>query len=56
MSTTDVTDELPGVGGSGQAELKVTLAWDDLAGTPDADTPPPTLVNDLDLLLVGPER
>lgn len=54
VSATDVTDEhLVGVV-PGQDELKVTLAWDDVAGTPNANHASPALVNDLDLLLVGP--
>ncbi|MHC4218074.1 MAG: S8 family serine peptidase [Planctomycetota bacterium] len=35
----------------GDPELKVTLAWDDVPGTPNID---PALVNDLDLLVTGP--
>lgn len=38
----------------GQSELKVTMAWDDLPGTPNADHSARQLVNDLDLLLIGP--
>ena len=38
----------------GQDELRVTLAWDDLPGTPNSDHSVPMLVNDLDLLLIGP--
>jgi uncharacterized repeat protein (TIGR01451 family) len=54
VSTTDVTDEhLVGVA-AGQTELRVTLAWDDLPGTPNANHAAPQLVNDLDLLLIGP--
>jgi subtilisin family serine protease len=34
------------------SDLKVTLAWDDPAGTPGVD---PVLVNDLDLRIVGPD-
>jgi hypothetical protein len=33
-------------------DVKVTLAWDDPAGTPDVN---PVLVNDLDLRIVGPD-
>lgn len=33
------------------SDVKVTLAWDDPAGTPDVN---PVLVNDLDLRIVGP--
>ena len=32
-------------------ELKVTLAWDDVPGTPNVD---PALVNDLDLVVISP--
>ncbi len=35
----------------GTSQLKVTLAWDDVPGTPNVD---PALVNDLDLLVIGP--
>lgn len=38
----------------GQAELRVTLAWDDRPGTPNANHATPQLVNDLDLYLIGP--
>jgi uncharacterized repeat protein (TIGR01451 family) len=54
VSTTDVTDEFLASVAPGQAQLKITLAWDDLPGTPNADISTPALVNDLDLLLVGP--
>ncbi|UCG16735.1 MAG: S8 family serine peptidase, partial [Phycisphaerales bacterium] len=37
--------------GAGQSELKVTLAWDDLPGTPNVE---PALVNDLDLRVYSP--
>ncbi len=37
--------------GASDTELKVTLAWDDPAGTPVVD---PALVNDLDLRVIGP--
>ena len=37
--------------GDGAEELKVTLTWDDVPGTPNVD---PALVNDLDLLVTGP--
>ncbi|MHC4067230.1 MAG: S8 family serine peptidase, partial [Planctomycetota bacterium] len=36
---------------AGHPELKVTLAWDDVPGTPNVD---PALVNDLDLRVYGP--
>ena len=51
---TDVTDEHAVSVVPGQDELRVTLAWDDLPGTPNSDNAAPALVNDLDLLLVGP--
>ena len=35
----------------GMTELKVTLAWDDVPGTPNVD---PALINDLDLRVTGP--
>jgi uncharacterized repeat protein (TIGR01451 family) len=38
----------------GQDELRVTIAWDDLPGTPNTDHSTPQLVNDLDLILIGP--
>ena len=38
---------------SAAAGLKVTLAWDDPAGTPGVD---PVLVNDLDLRIIGPDQ
>ncbi len=38
---------------SGDPELKVTLAWDDLPGTPNVD---PALVNDLDLRVFDPSE
>ena len=37
--------------GPGDTGLKVTLAWDDVPGTPNVD---PALVNDLDLVVHGP--
>ena len=38
---------------SGDTELKVTLAWDDVPGTPNVD---PALVNDLDLRVFDPSN
>jgi subtilisin family serine protease len=38
----------------GQTEVRVTLAWDDIEGTPNANVTAPMLVNDLDLELVDP--
>lgn len=35
----------------GESELKITLAWDDLPGTPNVD---PALINDLDLVVRDP--
>jgi len=37
--------------GAGEPELKVTLAWDDVPGTPNVN---PSLVNDLDLRVFDP--
>ncbi|HEX7167490.1 MAG TPA: S8 family serine peptidase, partial [Acidimicrobiales bacterium] len=54
VAPTDVTDMHLASVVPGQDELRVTLAWDDLPGTPNANHAAPTLVNDLDLLLVGP--
>ena len=39
---------------AGQRTVRVTVAWDDLAGTPNANDATPQLVNDLDLVLVDP--
>lgn len=39
--------------GAGDAELKVTIAWDDVPGTPNVL---PVLVNDLDLRVIGPDN
>jgi hypothetical protein len=36
----------------GQSEIRITLAWDDAPATPNAQA---TLVNDLDLMLRGPD-
>jgi uncharacterized repeat protein (TIGR01451 family) len=38
----------------GQPELRLTLAWDDIAGVVNNDDSAPQLVNDLDLVLFGP--
>lgn len=54
VATTNVTDTHLASVAPGQAELRITLAWDDLPGTPNANHAAPSLVNDLDLLLVGP--
>lgn len=54
VSESDVTDEHLASVVPGQAELRITLAWDDLPGTPNANHATPALVNDLDLLLIGP--
>ncbi len=35
----------------GTSELKITMAWDDVAGTPNVN---PNLVNDLDLVVMSP--
>lgn len=54
VSLFDATDEfaLPVV--PGQTGVRVTLAWDDRAGTPNANATAPQLVNDLDLVLLEP--
>lgn len=54
LSQSDATDEfaLPVI--AGQTEVRVTLAWDDPAGTPNASATAPQLVNDLDLVLTEP--
>ncbi len=36
-------------------ELKFTLAWDDYPGDPSLPSTDPLLVNDLDLMLIGPD-
>ena len=54
VSDSDVTDEHLASVVPGQDELKITLAWDDLPGTPNSDHAARQLVNDLDLLLIGP--
>ncbi|MFH1132562.1 MAG: S8 family serine peptidase, partial [Pseudomonadota bacterium] len=36
--------------------LKITVVWDDPPGTPDLGVTESTLVNDLDIVLVGPEK
>jgi len=54
LGESDVTDEHLASVVPGQDELRITLAWDDLPGTPNANHAAPALVNDLDLLLIGP--
>ena len=54
VSTTDPTDSFPLSVVPGQGELKVSLAWDDIAGTPGTDASAAKLVNDLDLTLIDP--
>jgi hypothetical protein len=39
---------------AGEAEIKLTLAWDDPAGNPAAPQNQPKLINDLDLRLIDP--
>ncbi len=39
---------------AGQREVRVTLAWDDVAGTPNANDGARQLVNDLDLVVLDP--
>ena len=54
LSTSDHTDEFPVSVVAGQDEVKVSLAWDDIAGAPGTDDAAAKLVNDLDLILVDP--
>jgi uncharacterized repeat protein (TIGR01451 family) len=54
LSAANPTDEFALNVVPGQAEAKVTLAWDDRQGTPGADDTAAKLVNDLDLFLVDP--
>ena len=54
LSMADVTDEFILSVVPGQTEVRVTLAWDDLAGTPNSDAAAAQLVNDLDLTVVEP--
>jgi subtilisin family serine protease len=54
LSLFDVTDAFNISVAPGQTELRVTLAWDDRAGNPNASTVTPQLVNDLDLVVVDP--
>jgi len=49
------TDGWPFTVGAGQTEVRVTLAWDDLAGTPNANDAARQLVNDLDLVVIAPD-
>lgn len=54
VSESDVTDEHLVSVVPGQTQVRVTLAWDDIAGTPNANDATVQLVNDLDLTLIDP--
>lgn len=54
LSLFDVTDDWTVPVLPGQTEVRVTLAWDDIAGTPNANDAAAQLVNDLDLVLIEP--
>jgi uncharacterized repeat protein (TIGR01451 family) len=54
VSDADVTDEHIVSVVPGQQQVRVTLAWDDIAGTPNANDAAAQLVNDLDLTLIDP--
>jgi subtilisin family serine protease len=55
VDMTNPTDEYMLLVLPGQTEVKVTLAWDDIAGTPNANDAAAQLVNDLDLTLIEPD-
>lgn len=54
VAAANPTDTFPVSVVPGQPQLKVSLAWDDIAGTPAADDTAAKLVNDLDLTLIDP--
>ncbi len=54
LNLSKVTDEFFVSVKPGQTQVRVTLAWDDIAGTPNANDAAPQLVNDLDLVLIEP--
>jgi hypothetical protein len=54
VSLFDVIDDWPVAVLPGQTEVRVTLAWDDVAGTPNSNDAAAQLVNDLDLVLIEP--
>jgi subtilisin family serine protease len=54
VSLFDVTDDWSVSVLPGQTEVRVTLAWDDIAGTPNSNDAAAQLVNDLDLVLIEP--
>lgn len=55
VSAANPTDEFPVAVVPGQTQVRVTLAWDDIAATPSGDDAAAKLVNDLDLLLIDPD-
>jgi len=54
VTTANHTDTFPVSVVAGQGEVKVSMAWSDIAGTPGTDDAAAKLVNDLDLTLVDP--
>lgn len=52
VSPINATDNWTFNVGAGQREVRVTLAWDDVAGTPNANDGARQLVNDLDLVVI----
>lgn len=54
VSTIDHTDSFVFNVSPGETRNRVTLAWDDIAGTPNANDAAAQLVNDLDLIVVDP--
>lgn len=55
LDLSHVTDEFFVKVTPGQTPFAVTLAWDDPAGSPNANDAAPQLVNDLDLELIEPD-
>ncbi|MDX1615635.1 MAG: S8 family serine peptidase, partial [Candidatus Promineifilaceae bacterium] len=55
VSLADVSDDWIISVVPGQTVVRVTLAWDDLPGTPNSNATAVMLVNDLDLTLVDPD-
>lgn len=54
VSGANDTDDVTVTVAAGQTELVVTLAWDDVPGTPNANDAAAKLVNDLDLTVIEP--
>jgi uncharacterized repeat protein (TIGR01451 family) len=54
VSAANPTDNFPVAVAPGQNQVRVTLAWDDIAGAPSSDDAATKLVNDLDLILIDP--